>query len=103
MVSWKYGASKIAECYINGFAMEGDNPTMTSRADSKKRIVLPAAKPGDVFEIQDHGNGRFTVVRLVRPEPKTPMTRVQCLKAIASSPLRPKMDWQELKKLTREP
>jgi len=76
---------------------------MTSRADSKKRIVLPAARPGDVFEIQDHGNGRYTLVRLLRPEPKAIMTRSQCLKAISMSPLRPKMDWEKLKKLTREP
>lgn len=80
-----------------------DNPTMTSRTDSKKRIVLPVAKPGDVFEIQDHGNGRFTLVRLARPEPTKLMTRAQCLKAIAAAPLHPGMDWETLRKLTREP
>lgn len=26
-----------------------DNPTMTLTADSKKRVVLPGAAPGDVF------------------------------------------------------
>jgi len=76
---------------------------MTTRADSKKRIVLPAARPGDVFEVQDHGDGRFTLVRLVRPEPKARLTREQCLKAIAASPLHPKMDWATLRRLTREP
>jgi hypothetical protein len=80
-----------------------DNPTMTTRADSKKRIVLPTARPGDVFEVQDHGDGRFTLVRLVCPEPKARLTREQCLKAIAASPLHPKMDWATLRRLTREP
>ena len=76
---------------------------MTTRTDSKKRIVLPAANPGDVFDVQDHGNGRFTLVRLERPEPRTRLTRAQCLKAIAAAPLRPRMDWEALRKLTREP
>jgi len=76
---------------------------MTTKADSKKRVVLPAANPGDVFDIQDHGDGRFTLVRLVRPVPGARLTRTQCLKAIAAAPLRPKMDWETLRRLTREP
>lgn len=76
---------------------------MTTRADSKKRIVLPAANPGDVFDIQSDGDGRFTLVRLARPEPKPRLTRTQCLKAIAAAPLHPKLDWAALRGLTREP
>jgi hypothetical protein len=75
---------------------------MTTRADSKKRIVLSAACPGDIFDIQDHGGGRFTLVRLALPEPKHRMTRAQCLKSIVAAPLHPKMDWVTLRKLTRE-
>jgi len=76
---------------------------MTTKADSKKRIVLPAASPGDMFDIQDHGDGRITLVRLVRPRPQARLTRTQCLRAIAAAPLHPKMDWETLRKLTREP
>jgi hypothetical protein len=65
-------------------------------------IVLPAANPGDVFDIQDHGNGRYTLVRLARPEPKARLTRIQCPKAIAAAPLHPKMDWARLRGLTRK-
>ncbi len=88
---------------IDPIVYEWDNPTITTRADNKKRIVLPAARPGDVFEVQDHGDGRFTLVRLVQPEPKARLTRERCLKAIAASPLRPKFDWATLRRLTREP
>ena len=28
---------------------------MTVTADNKRRVVLPGAKPGDVFEVQDSG------------------------------------------------
>jgi hypothetical protein len=76
---------------------------MITTADSKKRVVLPAAKAGDVFDIQRQGEGQFVLVQLTRPEPEARMTRVQCLRAIDASPLHPKMDWATLRKLTREP
>lgn len=38
-------------------------------ADAKKRVVLPTAKPGDVFDIQEQGEGRLLLVRLERPAP----------------------------------
>jgi len=56
-----------------------------STADTKRRVVLPAAKPGDVFDIQSQGEGRLL------------------LEAIAAAPLRPKMTWDSLKGVTREP
>jgi hypothetical protein len=76
---------------------------MTTKADSKKRVVLPAASPGDVFEVQSRGEGQFLLVRLARPGPKARMSRAQCLRAMASEPLRPRMEWEALKALTHEP
>ena len=76
---------------------------MTTTADSKKRVVLPVARPGDVFDIQRQGDGHFVLLRLARPEPEGRLTRAQCLRAIQSAPLRPKMDWATLRELTREP
>lgn len=76
---------------------------MTTRADSKKRIVLPRAKPGDVFDIQEQGDGRYVLVRLERPEPRRSMSREDCLRALDESPLRLGMGWAELRSLTREP
>jgi hypothetical protein len=47
-----------------------DNPTMAiSTADTKRRVVLPAARPGDIFDIQSQGEGRLLLVRLETPEP----------------------------------
>jgi len=76
---------------------------MTTTADSKKRIVLPTARPGDVFDIQRQGEGHFMLVQLVRPEPKIRLTQAQCLRAIASAPLHSQMDWETLRGMTREP
>ena len=76
---------------------------MTTTADSKKRVVLPTASPGDVFDVQRFGDGQFMLVRLARPEPRARLTRAQCLRAIGSAPLLPKMDWEALRGMTREP
>ncbi|MBI4024714.1 MAG: hypothetical protein HY360_07005 [Verrucomicrobia bacterium] len=76
---------------------------MTTTADSKKRIVLSTAKPGDVFDVHRQGSGQFLLVRLARPEPGARMNRTQCLRAISAAPLHPKMGWEMLKALTREP
>jgi hypothetical protein len=81
-----------------------DNPTMsTSKVDSKKRIVLPNGRPGDVFDIQRQAEGRLLLVRLERPEPEGQMSRAECLEAMRSAPLQPTMTWEELRELTREP
>jgi hypothetical protein len=66
-------------------------------------VVLPAVKPGDVFDIQDHGDGRLVLVRLERREPSPRMSKTRCLKAIAAAPLHTRLNWDSLKQITREP
>ena len=80
-----------------------DYPTMTIKADSKKRVVVPDASPGDVFAYEDHGNGHFHLVRLNMPDPPKSKTRAQVRKALANSKLKFDLSWDELRKLTREP
>jgi hypothetical protein len=73
----------------------------TSKTDAKRRVVLPAARPGDVFDIQDQGEGRMLLVRLEPPQPSTRMSLARSLEAIAAAPLRPKLSWDSLKVVTR--
>jgi hypothetical protein len=47
----------------------GDNPTMTVTTDSKKRVVLPLAKPGDVFDVSPSADGKIVLTRLVPEKP----------------------------------
>lgn len=49
--------------------MGWDNPLVTVKADDKKRVVLPSAKPGDVFSV-DYSGGKITLTKLVPAEPK---------------------------------
>ena len=71
-------------------------------ADAKKRVVIPAAKPGEVFDVQKKDEGRFLLVRLERPEPVTHKKHKDCLRAIVHAPLRLRMGWEELRGITRE-
>ena len=80
-----------------------DYPTMTVTADSKRRVVMPGARPGDVFACEDEGNGHFLLVRLNKPAPPRKKTRAQVLAAIKASKMRPLMTWEELRAMTREP
>ncbi|HEX7182266.1 MAG TPA: hypothetical protein VF756_10510 [Thermoanaerobaculia bacterium] len=75
----------------------------TSTVDAKQRVVLSVASPGDVFDIQNQGEGRLLLVRLERPKPGSGMSLESCLEAIAAAPLRPRMTWDSLKAVTREP
>ena len=80
-----------------------DNFTM-SRAvvDDKKKILLPDGRPGDVFDIQKQDDGRYILVRHVKSDSPTRRSRAACLEAMRRSPLRMKIGWRELRKLTRE-
>lgn len=81
-----------------------DNTAMAiSTVDAKRRVFLPTARPGDVFDIQSQGEGRLLLVRLEPPAPGPRMSMARYLEAIAATPLRPKMTWDSLKAVTREP
>lgn len=75
----------------------------TSKVDSKKRIVLPSGQPGDVFDIQQQGEGRFLLVRLEKPALPPKLTREQVIEALDKMPFSQTMSWEELRQLTREP
>ncbi len=75
----------------------------TSKVDTKKRIVLPASRPGDVFDIQQQAEGRFLLIRLEKPKHSNRMSRKTCMAAMRKAPLRPTMTWEKLRELTREP
>lgn len=75
---------------------------MTLTADSKKRVVLPGAAPGDVFACEQNDNA-VILRRIYRQVPKKKLTKKQALKAIRSWKFKPAMSWEELRAITREP
>ena len=45
---------------------------MTVVADNKKRVTLRLANPGDRFDVQASGNGKYILTRLEPVEPSRP-------------------------------
>jgi hypothetical protein len=81
-----------------------DIPTMSAyKVDTKKRILLPGGRPGDVFDIQQQAEGRFLLIRLEKPERREQMNKKACFAAMRKAPLRITMTWEKLRELTREP
>jgi len=77
---------------------------MTLTADTKRRVVVPGASPGDVYACEEMHDG-VVLRRVYRPQP-TPtqkMTKAEALKAIRSWKFKPAMSWEELRAMTREP
>ncbi len=72
-----------------------------ARADAKRRVVIPGAKPGDVFDVQRQGDDQHLLVRLRRPDIRSPKSRDECLEAMSRAPLHPTLSWEELRRLTR--
>ncbi len=56
-----------------------DYPIMTIKTDEKRRVVLPNAKPGDVFDVQLSG-GKILLTKLVPAESK--LVRARRIKGI---------------------
>jgi len=78
-----------------------DNPTMTLTADSKKRVVIPGAAPGDVFACEQKGP-ELILRRVHRATLRKRPTRTEVLKAIRGWKSVPKIRWEDLRKMTRE-
>jgi hypothetical protein len=50
---------------------------MTVTADSKQRVMLPSARPGDLFQVQDAGEGRFLLTKMAPVEDRPPGGRLE--------------------------
>jgi len=73
----------------------------TAMTDQKRRIVLPGAKPGEVYAVRELAAGHLELSRML-PAPKKRRRRSEVEKALNSSALTPQMDWDTLRQLTRE-
>jgi hypothetical protein len=70
--------------------------------DTKRRLVLPGAVPGETYSVREVAPGHYersTVIPAPRPKP----TAGELDALFASAPLTPKMSWEELRSLTRDP
>ncbi len=74
----------------------------TVTADQKRRVPLPGAQPGDVFDVQKSPDGRYILEKLVRQAGTRPHSAIEVLAAMEANPLDPSLRWEELRQQTRE-
>ena len=70
--------------------------------DSKKRLVLSGAQPGEAYAVRQTSSGHYELAKVV-PARKPKPTAKELDALLDSSALTPKMNWEELRSLTREP
>ena len=71
--------------------------------DAKRRLVLPGAKPGESYAVREAGPGHYELAKVI-PAPKKPKPKRAEIDALLSAAaLTPKMNWEQLRTLTREP
>lgn len=70
--------------------------------DAKRRLTLPGAKPGEAYAIHAPAPGNYELAKVI-PAISTKPTADQVDDLLASAALTPKMSWENLRQLTREP
>jgi hypothetical protein len=70
--------------------------------DTKRRLTLPGAVPGESYSVREVAPGHYELAKVI-PAPRPKPTPEELDALLASAPLSPKMDWEELRSLTREP
>ncbi len=69
--------------------------------DTKRRLVLPGAQPGEAYSVREDSPGHYELAKVIpasRPKPSS--KKLDSL--LVSAALTPKMSWEELRDLTRE-
>ncbi len=78
-------------------------PTMKIQTvDSKRRLVLSGATPGEAYAVRQTGSGHYELAKVV-PTQKSKPTANELDALLGSAALTPKLNWEELRTLTREP
>lgn len=70
--------------------------------DAKRRIVLPGALPGEAYAVVREEAGRYELTQ-VMPAPRSKPSAAKLEALMKAAALTPKMSWEELRQLTREP
>lgn len=70
--------------------------------DTKQRLVLPGAKPGECYAVREAGPGHYELAKVIPAPKKTKPKRAEVDALLASAALTPKMNWEQLRVLTRE-
>ena len=74
----------------------------TTTVDAKRRLVLPGAQPGETYAVREASPGHYELAKVI-PAPRSRPTPEELDALLTSAALTPKMSWEELREITREP
>ena len=74
----------------------------TVTADQKRRVTLPEALPGDIFDVKRTPEGNYVLEKLVSQSAPDQRSAAEVRAAMDAGPLEPRVSWDELRKQTRE-
>ncbi len=75
----------------------------TVTADQKRRVPLPEAQPGDVYDVHKTPDGKYVLEKLIPQGGTGPRSTAEVLAAMEVQPLDSRLRWEELRRYTREP
>ena len=75
---------------------------VTATADQKRRVPLPGAQPGDVFDVHRSPDGKYILEKRVRQVGPGPLSAAEVLAAMDAKPLEPRLRWEGLSQRTRK-
>ena len=88
---------------IDNIPRKWEIPTMKIQTvDSKKRLVLSGAQPGEAYAVRQTSSGHYELAKVI-PARKPKPTPKELDTLLDSSALTPKTTWEDLRSLTREP
>lgn len=80
-----------------------ENPTMKVQTiDAKRRLVLTGARSGECYAVRETAAGRYELAIVIPAPARKKPTEAQLDALLSASALTPKMDWETLRRETRE-
>ncbi len=73
----------------------------TVTTDRKRRVVVPNAEPGEVYQVREIEPGHLELTKLI-PAPRAAKRADELKKLLQQESLTPAMSWESLKETTRE-
>jgi hypothetical protein len=70
--------------------------------DAKRRLTLPGACPGEAYTVHEAAPGHYELAKVI-PAPRPKPTAEELDALLTTAALTPKISWEELRSLTREP
>jgi hypothetical protein len=73
----------------------------TVTTDQKRRIVVPNAEPGEIYQVREIEPGHLELTKMI-PAPRQGIDPGELKERLAQQGLTPAMSWESLKQKTRE-